>query len=71
MSTGALISNKKKLLDVGKDLVPQLKEEVNDRRWPAPPAQRFKLTFLKIHKKITSRCRRRQKNQRQRPLKAF
>jgi hypothetical protein len=39
-------------MDVGKDLVPQLKEEVNDRHWPVLPALRFKLTFLKIHKKI-------------------
>jgi hypothetical protein len=55
MSIGALFSDKKKLLDVGKeDLVPQIKAEINNGRWPGPPSLRLKLTFLKICKKMTS-----------------
>jgi hypothetical protein len=35
-------------LDVGKDLVPQTKAEINYGRWPAPPSPQLKLTFFKI-----------------------
>jgi hypothetical protein len=41
----------KKRLDVGKNLFPQTKAEINNWRWPALPSPWLKLTFLKISKK--------------------
>jgi hypothetical protein len=39
-------------LDVGKDLVPQPKAEINDGRWPEPPSPRLKLKFVNFAKKL-------------------
>jgi hypothetical protein len=34
-------------LDVGEDLLPQTKAEINNGRWPAPLSPQLNLTFLK------------------------